>query len=182
MAVDAPTVTAEQLERLSKGGRRLELVRGEPRELMAPGFEHGRVAATVALLLGAHVRASRCGVAVGETGFVIERHPDTVRAPDAAFVSAARAAQVGPTSKYWPGAPDLAVEVVSPGDSFREVQEKALHWLAAGTLAVLVLDPGQRTATLYAHGGHAQIPHPGQTLDLSHVVPGFRVAVAELFD
>lgn len=88
---------------------------------------------------------------------------------------------MGQTFKYWPGAPDLAVEVVSPDDSFREVQEKALEWLASGTIAVLVLDPTERTATVYRRGGDAHIHSAEDTLDLSDAVPGLSVAVAKLF-
>ncbi len=116
-----------------------------------------------------------------ETGFVLARDPDTVRAPDAAFVSLERAAAVGRTVKYWPGAPDLAVEVVSPDDSFREVEEKARDWLPAGTVAVLVLDPERRTATVYRSSGDARVHTQAETLDLRDAVAGWSVAVSELF-
>lgn len=151
---------------------------------MAPaGFEHGRVAATVGAALSGYVRATGIGVTVGaETGFVLARDPDTVRAPDAAFVSRERADEVGRTAKYWPGAPDLAVEVVSPDDSFREMREKALEWLSAGSMMVVVLDPDKRTATVYRGGdGDAHVYGAQEKLDLDEAVPGFAVAVDELF-
>jgi len=161
---------------------RRELVRGELRVMAPAGFEHGRIAATMAVLLGAHVRKAGSGVTLGaETGFLLASDPDTVRAPDAAFVSRERAEKVGRTAKYWPGAPDLAVEVASPDDSFHEVQEKALEWLAAGTIAVLVLDPAERTATVYRGQGDAHVHGADDTLDLSDAVPDFNVPVAELF-
>jgi Uma2 family endonuclease len=116
-----------------------------------------------------------------ETGFVLAREPDTVRAPDAAFVSTQRAEAVGRTVKYWPGAPDFAVEVVSPEDRFREVEGKALDWLRAGSEAVLVLDPSRRTATVYRGSGEAQAYSGHETLDLGHAVPGWRVTVGDLF-
>lgn len=187
MAVDAathtaPGITAEQLLHLPEDGLRRELVHGELRVMAPPGFEHGRVAARIGVLLGSHVEESGCGVTVAaETGFVLSRDPDTVRAPDAAFVAKDRVEKVGNTAKYWPGAPDLAVEVVSPDDSFREVQEKALEWLAAGTIAVLVLDPAERAATVYRRGGDAHVHSAQETIDLSDAVPGFSVAVAGLF-
>lgn len=135
-------------------GLRRELVRGELRTMTPPGFEHGRVAATMGVLLGVHARQTGSGVTVAaETGFVLARNPDTVRAPDAAFITKERAEAVGRTAKYWPGAPDLAVEVVSPDDSFHEVQEKALEWLQSGAIAVLVLDPPKQTATVYRGQG-----------------------------
>jgi len=163
-------------------GMRHELVRGELRMMPPPGFEHGRVAATVGVLLGMHVRQTGVGVTLAaETGFLLASDPDTVRAPDAAFVSKERAEKVGRTAKYWPGAPDLAVEVVSPSDSYHEVQDKALEWLEAGSTAVLVLDPPKRTATVYREQGDAHVHGPEDTLDLSNAVPGFSVTVAELF-
>lgn len=182
MSVRAAPTTAEDLWDLPDDGMRRELVHGELRVMTPAGFEHGRVAATVGVLLGMHVRATGAGVTLGaETGFVLARDPDTVRAPDAAFVSRERTEAVGRTMKYWPGAPNLAVEVVSPDDSFREVEEKALDWLAAGTVAVLVLDPERRTATVYRAPGGAQVHTVADTLDLTDAVPGWRVAVAELF-
>jgi Uma2 family endonuclease len=182
MAVDAAPATAEQLLRLPDDGQRHELVRGELRVMAPAGFEHGRVALAIGGLLFAHVRQAGSGVALGaETGFLLASDPDTVRAPDAAFVSQQRVEEVGRTTKYWPGAPDLAVEVVSPNDSSREVQEKALQWLAAGSVAVLVLDPSACMATVYRAQGEARVHGASDTLELSDAVPGFSVAVAELF-
>jgi len=128
MAVETAARTAEELWSLPDDGMRRELVRGELRVMTSAGAEHGRVTATVGMLLGAQVRQTGSGVTFGaETGFVLAREPDTVRAPDGAFVSSERAEAVGRTVKYWPEAPDFAVEVVSPDDSFREVEEKALN-------------------------------------------------------
>lgn len=183
MAVTVSAVTtADELLHMPDDGMRHELVLGEHRMMPPPGFEHGRVALTVGGLLFTHVRQTGSGVVLAaETGFLLSSNPDTVRAPDAAFISQERADKVGRTQKYWPGAPDLAVEVVSPSDSFREVQDKALAWLAAGTIVVLVLDPPKRTATVYRGQGVAHVHRAGDTLDLSDAVPGFSVAVAELF-
>jgi Uma2 family endonuclease len=175
-------ITADELLHMPDDGMRHELVRGEHRMMPPPGFEHGRVAAIVGRLLGDHADQNDSGVTVAaETGFLLASDPDTVRAPDAAFISKERAEAVGNTAKYWPGAPDLAVEVVSPSDTFHEVQDKALEWLAAGTIAVLVLDPPKRTATVYRGQGEAHVHSGEETLDLSDAVPGFTVAVAELF-
>jgi Uma2 family endonuclease len=182
MAVNAVPTTAEQLLRMADDGQRRELVRGELRVMAPAGWEHGCVAATVAALLTNHARATGSGRACGaETGFVLSSDPDTVRAPDAAFVANERVEKVGRTEKYWLGAPDLAVEVVSPGDSFGEVQEKALEWLAAGAIAVLVLDPPERSATVYRGRGDAYVHSVEDTLDLGAAVPGLSVSVAELF-
>jgi Uma2 family endonuclease len=174
--------TADELLLMPKGRMRHELVRGELCTMTPAGFEHGRIALRVAQLLGAHVEQTGIGVAVGaETGFVLSTDPDTVRAPDAAFISKQRADAVGRTVKYWPGAPDFAAEVISPNDTFHEVQTKALEWLAAGTIIVLLLDPDQQTATVYRGRGDTHIHNAEDTLDLGDAVPGFTVPVARLF-
>jgi Uma2 family endonuclease len=181
MAVDTPRVTAEELLAMPDDGTRRELVHGELRVIPPPGAEHGRVALTIGALLHAHARQRDVGVAfAAETGFLLARDPDTVRAPDAAFVTKERAEEVGRTTRYWPGAPDLAVEVLSPGDTWDEVEEKALAWLAAGTIAVLVLDPDRRTATVYRGGGDAHVYASEAALDLADAVPAFSVPVADL--
>ena len=107
--------------------------------------------------------------------------PDTVRAPDAAFVSKERAEAVGRTTRFWPGAPDFAAEVVSPDDRFSEVEEKALMWLQAGATAVLVLDPARHTATVYRGAGEVRVHTESDTIDLSDAVPGWRVPMRDLF-
>jgi len=182
MAIEAEAVTAEQLWRMPDDGMRRELVRGQLRVMTPAGAEHGRVAMRVGQLLANHVDEHVLGVALAaETGFVLAHDPDTVRAPDAGFVSKERAEEAGRTARFWPGAPDFAAEVLSPGDSFTEVEEKALMWLGAGTKAVLVLDPERQTATVYRGQGEARVHVGDETLDLSDAVPGWQVSVRELF-
>ena len=178
------TVSAEELLKLPRGeGKRYELIEGQLRVMCAAGFEHGRVAATAARMLGNHVHANGLGLTLGaETGFILARGPDTMRAPDAAFVSQARADAVGPSPGFWPGgAPDLAIEVVSPEDSRPYLRAKALNWLETGALAVVVLHPRTCSATVYRPGGDVQSYTEEGTLDLSDAVPGWRVAVADFF-
>jgi Uma2 family endonuclease len=167
---------------MADNGGHSELVEGRLRVMEPGNFEHGRIAATANWLLTTHVRATGLGLTLGaETGFVLAKDPDTVRAPDAAFVSQARADAVGMTERFWPGgAPDLAIEVVSPEDSRPYVSAKALNWLEAGASAVLVLDPRSRSATVYRPGGDVRSYTEG-TLDLSDAVPDWNVAVADFF-
>ena len=177
------TTSAEDLLKLPSGeGKRYELIEGRLQVMCAAGFEHGRVAATAARMLGNHAQATGLGQTLGaETGFVLATDPDTVRAPDAAFVAQARVDAVGTTVGFWPGgAPDLAIEVVSPDDSRPYVRAKALNWLDAGASAVLVLDPPSRSATVYRAGSDVQV-HADGIIDLSDAVPGWRVAVADFF-
>jgi len=101
------------------------------------GAGHGRVAMTVGAKLYAHVRERGLGFAAGEVGFKLACDPDAVRAPDACFVAADRVALAGIPTGYWPGPPDLAIEVVSPNDRRSELEAKALQWLDAGTRAVV---------------------------------------------
>jgi Uma2 family endonuclease len=181
MSTHAVVTTAEELLHMPDDGMRYELIAGDLRMMPPPGFEHGRVAMTAGRLLSTHVHAAGLGVTVGaETGFLIATDPDTVRAPDAAFVRRERAEAVGRIYKYWPGAPDFAIEVVSPDDSRRYVREKALNWVEAGASALLVLDPRTRSATVYRPGGKAST-HTDGVLDFGDAVPGWRVAVADFF-
>src|SRR5437764_14513452 len=124
-------MTAEELYDLPTDHLRHELVRGELTTMPPTSGEHGASTFNIALLLGAFIKAHDLGVGAGaETGFLIGRNPDTVRAPDCAFVSKARIPSGGVPKKYWPMAPDLAVEVLSPSDSAGEVLEKIADWLA----------------------------------------------------
>ncbi len=167
-------VTAEELLRMPDDGFRYELVRGELRKMPPAGNEHGYIAGEVFAGLRNHVKANGLGrVYAVETGFRLHSDPDIVRAPDAAFVSRERLEEVGPVEGYWPGAPDLAAEVVSPNDRHTEVIEKALEWLDAGCRMVLIVDPKQHTATVYRSREDIRILAEGDTLDGADVIPGF---------
>jgi Uma2 family endonuclease len=182
VTTDVAVTTADELFSLPDDGMRHELVAGEHRVMSPTGFRHGRVTATIGSLLFAYVREAGIGVVLGaETGFVLERDPDTVRAPDAAFVSRERAEAAGDIVTFWSGPPDFAAEVVSPSDTFTEVEEKALFWLQAGTKLVLVVDPARRTATTYSGPGEARTHREHDVLDLDVGVPGWRLTVSALF-
>jgi Uma2 family endonuclease len=117
----------------------------------------------------------------GEAGYVLASEPDTVRAPDASFVSTERISGAARRGPYVVGAPDLAVEVVSPGDT-RQVAEKVGEYLAAGARAVWVIDPRRRTVTTHLPGGDPVRLGPGETLDGGDYLPGFRLPVSEVFE
>ncbi len=183
MAATIQAITAEELLRMPDDGLRYELIKGELIKMSPAGHKHGRIAATFTSLLVQHVRANKLGaVYAAETGFLLSSDPDTVRAPDVAFISRKRLDEVGEVEGYWPGAPDLAVEVVSPGDTYTEVEEKAIEWLEAGSLMVLVLNPRKRTVTVYRSLTNIIILDEDASLDIADVVPGFKVPVKELFD
>jgi Uma2 family endonuclease len=150
MAVVRREVTAQELLRMPDDGFRYELVRGELRQMTPAGSVHGRIAMNFGTSLNNHVKAHHLGaVYAAETGFRISGDPDTVRAPDVAFVSQERLEAVGEIEGYWSGAPDLAVEVILPGDSHVEVEEKVFDWLEAGTKMVFTINPRSRSVTVY---------------------------------
>ena len=131
--------------------------------------------------LAEYVDENRLGtVYAAETGFRLATDPDTVRAPDVAFVSRVRLEAVGEVEGFWPEAPDLAIEVVSPGDSYSDVEEKVVDWLDAGTKMV-VINPRQRSATVYKSPSDIAALAETDVLAGGDVVPGFELAVREIF-
>ena len=175
------TMTADQLLRLSMPDKRTELVRGQLIVREPAGGRHGAVAARVAYRLMAHVDATQAGrVYAAETGFKIAADPDTVRAPDAAFVANARLTSPEPVG-FVAGAPDLAVEVLSPGDRPGEVFEKVGAWLSAGAQLVWVVDPERRTAAAYGADGSVSLLGPSDSLSGAEVLPGFSCGLSELW-
>jgi len=130
MATITKLLTAEEYWE-SHNSRWSELVDGVVIEMSPPGGEHGREQAKVTRVL---FRAEDDGVGyvLGEIGFVIRRNPDAVRAPDIAFVRKERVPSTGIPKAFWQGAPDLAVEVVSPYDRPGEIQTKIREWIEGG--------------------------------------------------
>ena len=173
-------LTADELQHVYVPDKRVELVRGllVVREL--PGMRHARVAMDLALALGAHVRAAALGRVYAEAGFKLASNPDTVRGPDIAFISRGRIPDPEPTG-FAGFAPDLVVEVISPGDRAGEVLAKVADWLSAGTRLVWVLDPARRVARVYRADGTEQILTADESLDGGDVVPGFSCPLREIF-
>ena len=172
MSVAAP-VTAEQLLKMPDDGHRYELVAGELKKTALGGWEHGVVGGRLGALLGHHVCQRRLGeVLLAGTGFVLARNPDTVRAPDIAFIEKDRVAAAPREEAFWPGAPDLAVEVVSPSDTVNEVDEKVKAWLDAGTRVVWVVNPKGRTVTVYRSSTDIEILTEDNELSGGDVVQG----------
>lgn len=183
MAVETQRITAEDLLRLPRGTERCELLKGELRRMSPAGRTHGKVAARVTGSLEPFVEERDLGeVYAAETGFLLARNPDTVRAPDVAFVSAARLRELAPPGEgFFSGAPDLAVEVVSPSDSYGDVESKVLEWLAAGVQVVVVLDPRRTTATVYQTDDEVRFLSASDTLELPRLLPGWSLPLAKVF-
>lgn len=180
MVTTPQNVTAEQLL-ATPGLGRCELVRGELIMMTPEGFEHGCIAAALCSRLSVFVRQEKLGLVTGaKTGFQIRRDPDTVRAPDVGFV---RAERVPPTRTrgFFQGPPDLAVEVLSPDDRASEVLAKVNDWLAAGCLAVWVVDPAKRAVSVYRKEAQTITWGTADELSGGDLLPGFRLPVGEIF-
>lgn len=183
MAVVRQQVTADVLLQMPDDGSRYELVQGELRRMNPAGNVHGRIAALVTRRLAQYVEENQLGtVYAAETGFRLFSDPDTVRAPDVAFLSQASVEVVGEVEGFWPGAPDLAVEVVSPGDSYADVEENIFDWLDAGTKMVVVINPRQRSATVYKSPTDITALAETAVLNGGDVVPGIELVVREIFE
>jgi Uma2 family endonuclease len=174
-------LTAEDLYELPDDGYRYELVRGELRVSEPPGWGHGEISVIIAATLLAYVRPRGLGAVTGEAGYVLARGPDTVRGPDVTFVAAARRPAPEVEHRYYEGAPDLAVEVLSPDDRASEVAEKVDEYFAAGTRLVWVVNPKTRSVTVHTPDGIARNLRESDTIDGGDVIPGFACSVAELF-
>ncbi|HEY0872806.1 MAG TPA: Uma2 family endonuclease [Vicinamibacterales bacterium] len=181
MSNTARLVTADELERMPEDDYRYELVRGRLIRMSPVAPRHGHTTITLGALLWQHVRANRLGQVWTEVGFRLASNPDTVRAPDIAFV---RHDRLPPKDAkgFYRGAPDLAIEVLSPDDTRAEMRQKIADYFAAGTPAVVVIDPGSRRAAIHRPGTAVRILTTADTLDLDAIVAGFRLPLCEVFD
>ncbi len=180
MTATQQVTTAEQLLHASDLGR-CELVRGELSMMSPSGFDHGRVVINVTGALIKYLDEHRCGVLTGaETGFHIGRDPDTVRAPDVGFVCRERLPP-GPVRGFFPGPPDLAVEVLSPDDRAGEVLLKVRDWLESGCQVVWLVDPRSRTVCVHRSGRRIVMLDESDTLGGDDLLPGFSLPVAGIF-
>lgn len=174
-------ITAEELWQ-SGSDKHVELVRGELREMNPPGVPHGELSLWVGHLILQHVVANRRNVRVtGEGGFIVERNPDTVRAPDVSVFRRERFA-ADPSQGFYEGAPDLAVEILSPNDRATEVAEKVEMWLRAGCRAVWVIDPRRQTATESRLDDARVTTIDVDVLREESLLPGFELSIKALFE
>ena len=181
MATRAKLMTAEELLEMPDDGFRYELVRGELVKMAPAGRVHGKRGNRVNVSLSLYVYENNLGETyLAETGFHLETDPDHVLAPDASFVRQERVDAVGDGDGFFPGPPDLAVEVVSPSDRLTEVADKVAEWLAAGTRMVVVVNPRNRTVQSHTPDGVTELTE-ADTLDGGNVVPGWRLPVADIF-
>jgi Uma2 family endonuclease len=174
-------LTASDVEHLALPNKQVELIRGRLVVREPPGTRHGAIAAKLAYYLSDFVHRHGLGIVFAQdTGFRIARDPDTVRAPDVAFVGRERADRIPPRG-YAEVAPDLLAEILSPDDVPAEVLTKVADWLAAGTRLVWVVDPQRSEVRVYRADGSLSLLGPNQSLDGEDTLPGFRCSVSEIF-
>ena len=180
MATILKLMTAEELLLVPDDGMQRELIRGVLTEDMPPGYEHGVVEFRIGRLLGNFVEENDFGeILGGDSGFVLERNPDTVRGPDVAWVAPGRLE--GRVDGYAELAPDLAIEVKSPSNSNREMADRALMWLNHGIRMSVVADPQAITLTVYRPGQPPQVLSESDVFDGGDVLPGFTEPVWRFF-
>ena len=176
-------LAADDLHHLYSQGVRGELIRGVLCKTMPTGVRHGQVVVNLTILLSGHIKPSRLGsVVASDVGFLLERDPDTVREPDVAFISAQSLPLDSVVTGYFDGAPDLAVEVISPSDSAQEVYHKARMWISFGVPLVWVVDPETRTIEVHRPNQPLLSLTDHDTLDGGKVLPGFTCPVRDVFD
>jgi len=175
-------VTAEEFERMPNDDYHYELVEGRVVRVTPPGSRHAVLTLRIGILLAQHADAGHLGAVMADGGFKIAASPDTVRAPDVAFVHRARIPMAGVPDGYWPGPPDLAVEIRSPGDRPSEIRAKVDDYLARGVRLVWVVDPKTKTVTTHAPQSPSVTLGADDVLDAGDVVPGFSCAVSRIFD
>ncbi len=176
-------LTAEDLLRLNSKGVKGELIRGVLCETVSVGEEHGHIAGLFITFINIHVRPGRLGRTGGtDVGVLIQRDPDTVREPDVYYVSAERLPLDVRVQGYLEVVPELVVEIVSPSDSPREVNEKTQMWLDHGVLMVLEVHPAERAVMVHRPDAPAVTLTGDDALDGGDVLPGFSLPLSEIFD
>ena len=182
MSTATHSTTADELFRMPHNGQRFELVEGELRTMTPSGSAHGYVVVEVTVRLGDFVNRNGLGCVFGaETGFRIGRNPDTVLAPDVSFIRKERLDVTGIPEAFYPEAPALVVEVISPNDMAEEVDDKMRRWFAAGVEVAWVVYPRGHTVTVCRGLNDIRVLKSADTLDGGIVVPGFTCRVGDLF-
>jgi len=183
MSATTQLITAEELYMMPTDNLRAELIKGELIKMSPAGHKHGRIVVNLTAPLAQYVKTHKFGFVYGaETGFKLATNPDTVRAPDIAFVRQQQIDRIGEPEGFWPEAPDLAVEVNSPGDTVSEVENKVQEYLQAGTRLVWVVSPRLRIVTVYRSLTDIITLTEKDMLDGGDAISGFQFGVSEIFE
>jgi len=180
MSTTTHLMTAEELIKLPRGQHRYELVKGELLTMSPSGGQHGAVTMYLSAPLATFVLANKLGIVFGaETGFILERNPDTVLAPDFSFIRKGRIETIPATYLEIP--PDLAVEVISPSESKPKVEKKTAQWFEFGTRAVWLVYAKTRTVEVRNSSGKNVLLTESDELSGGDVLSGFRISVRDIF-
>ena len=174
-------LTAEEFSLLPDVPGKRSLIRGEVVETMPTGLRHGRVAFVFGKHLEIWAEEHGAGIVGVETGFILDRNPDVVRAPDVFFIRADRLPPGDLPDSFANFSPDLAVEVVSPSETANEVREKVQDYLTDGTALVVVIYPKTRELVTHSSDGVARTYRADEVFTAPDVLPGFSCHVAKLF-
>ena len=175
------TITSDDLLDLPKDGFRYEIVRGELRKKMPSGILHALIAGRIAGLLSGFIRQRRLGeILTAEPGFKLSLTPETLRVPDVSFMRMDKFLQIKNLDKFYSGAPNLAVEVISPSETFQDEQEKIEDYLASGVEMIWIVRPKQTTITVYRPQHELTVLRIGDSLDGADVIPGFTCSVEDI--
>jgi Uma2 family endonuclease len=172
-------LTAAELEQMPDDDSvRYELDEGELIEMPPAEWHHSCCEASIIRILGAFSHANKLGrVNAWDGGFRLK--DDTVRAPDVAFV---RQERIGQIRGYFPGAPDLAVEIISPSDTFRQLMRKVKQYFAAGTHTVWIVDPDRKEVQILEATGADRLLQRDDPIEAPELLPGFSVPISEFFE
>lgn len=181
VSITQMAITAEEFARLPEANGKQELVRGEVIVQMPPSEEHGDLQLELGARMRVYAKEHALGRVVTEVSFCLQANPDTVRLPDVAFIRAERLPPGGPRRESIPDAPDIAVEVISPGDTLMDLDEKVQEYLSAGAQLVWVVNPRTRSIRVHYPDGSARALRGAEVLSGEQVLPGFSVRVDELF-
>ena len=175
-------MTAEELMNLPRGEFRAELINGELKTMPLSGLPHGRITARLSVPLATFVWDHQLGEAfMNDAGFQLTWNPDTVLGPDISFISKERLEEKGEIKGYWQGPPDLAVEVLSPGDRPGKVNTKISRWFSFGTKQVWIVDQKHRTVTVYRSELDRTTFSGSDSLEAPDLLPGFRISLDRIF-
>ena len=181
MSTSTATMTAAELLDLPRGQYRYELINGELKTMSPSSHDHGRIAMRIGASLAEFVWRNKLGEAyAAETGFLLATRPDTVLAPDAAFISENRAHEGRNKKGFWVGPPDLAVEVLSPSETGPMERRKAGDWLRFGAKQVWIVNPTKGTVTIHRSSGESTTFTTDETIEADDLLPGYRIAVRDI--
>lgn len=182
MTTQHKLLTAEEFfQRYAHKDGRYELAKGKVIEMTPPGGIHGAVVVNITGALWYYLREHPLGRLFAESGFILERRPDTVRGPDVSFVTTEHLPATGVPKAFFEGTPDLAIEVVSPSNTPAQVNAKVREYLRNGAQQVWVAYPDERAVVVHHKDGSVRRYEEGDVLDGGTLLPGFALAVREVF-